>query len=575
MRAIRTTSSPLPGSAALAARGLTAIVVILCSIGLLSTPLGEYDDSLLLVGARLIRAGELPYLDFYTHYGPFGYTLLGFLTRLIQSPALALRIVEIGLLAGVAILAHLTMRRAAADPEHSEAAVPIVAVGLSAAALFPSYLALALVVAALAFFVSSRRSSGEVGRFLLSGTGGIALGLASLIRPAFAIYAGGALLLTEMCLVRFRSPVEWRRQTGLALFFASAAATATLLWVTLYREIPLQTAFDAAVLRPAELTAGGARYLEPDFLRGHPLTAVAAGAAIAGLNLIWAFATPSHRTKTRAVICMVGAGSLPFLLRYGLGPSEPLSSLGLLLFPLPVLLAFSERQVLRENADLASAAAFGISAAAFGHYFWSRADAPHLLPSLVLASCGAALVWRRFRWLGRLAVVSLFLASYHVAARNWHLPLLPIVRLFTVDTADSARTPGFGYTRIPLDAARAVLLADQNADPRSRFVAVASSHVFSQGSPVVLFLISTRLPYTKWFQYDPGLQSSARIQKEMERELLASGSLTAVVWRAERFRYDQRRMVRGAKSSLDDLIRRLYPRTIGRFGDYEVRARAP
>src|SRR5262249_20227464 len=41
--------------------------------GLLWLPLGLYDEPLLVAGGRIARAGGLPYLDFYTHYGPLGY----------------------------------------------------------------------------------------------------------------------------------------------------------------------------------------------------------------------------------------------------------------------------------------------------------------------------------------------------------------------------------------------------------------------------------------------------------------------------------------------------------------------
>jgi hypothetical protein len=58
----------------------------------------------------------------------------------------------------------------------------------------------------------------------------------------------------------------------------------------------------------------------------------------------------------------------------------------------------------------------------------------------------------------------------------------------------------------------------------------------------------------------------------MKREILDSGSRTAVVWRADRFLFDRRRAPL-ARSELDAFFDRLYPRVIGRFGDFEVRER--
>jgi hypothetical protein len=577
---IQTTSIPRSENAVLAARVLTAALVVLSSIALFSIPLGEYDDSLVLVGARLISAGELPYLDFYTHYGPFGYTLVGLLIRLTRSPALALRLAESGLLAGLAILTHTTVRRAARDPARSESTVPFAVMVFSAAALFPSFPGLAFAAAALDFFILGLRSPSRSRGDILTVTGGISLSVAALIRPAFAAYVAGALLVIS--LFRLRSPIDRRWLIKIALFFATALMTAALLWSLLYQRIPIRTALDAVVLSPAHLTSGGDRYLEPDFLRRGAAAAIAAGVAIAGISLVWGFAIPSRLARTRTTVCMLVMGLLPFLLRYCVGPGGPLPFLGLLLFPLPVLLVFSERRSLREDADLAFAAAFGVSAAAFGHYFWIRADAPHLLPFLAVGSCGAALISGRLRLFGSLAVLVLFLAGYDIAARNWHLPLLPIARLFeakdvraTGGSSSPTARPRFGCQEVPEDAARAVSLADKGAASESRFVAVASSHVSTQGNPVLLFVLSSRLPYTKWFQYDPDLQSSARIQREMERELLASGSRTAVVWRADRFVFDRRTIPTDETSSFDEFFNRLYPVSIGRFGDYEVRSRSP
>jgi hypothetical protein len=121
----------------------------------------------------------------------------------------------------------------------------------------------------------------------------------------------------------------------------------------------------------------------------------------------------------------------------------------------------------------------------------------------------------------------------------------------------------------------AVAYADSQAEPNSHFVAVGSSQAWSSADPILLFLISSRLPYTRWFQYDPGLQSSAAVQEEMTRELEASGSRTAVVWRADQYLVDWESPSLEARSPFDDSFDRLYPITAAKFGDYEVRVRAP
>ncbi len=125
---------------------------------------------------------------------------------------------------------------------------------------------------------------------------------------------------------------------------------------------------------------------------------------------------------------------------------------------------------------------------------------------------------------------------------------------------------------VEADAAQAVALADQDAAPSSRFVAVASSQAVTDQDPVLLFLLSSRLPYTRWFQYDPGLQSSPRIQQEMIEELTRSQSRTAVVWRAEAWMLE----LPGRPlppTPFDEAFDRLYPVVVARVGLYEVRRR--
>jgi hypothetical protein len=90
---------------------------------------------------------------------------------------------------------------------------------------------------------------------------------------------------------------------------------------------------------------------------------------------------------------------------------------------------------------------------------------------------------------------------------------------------------------------------------------------------VYLFLLSRRLPYTRWFQYDPGLQSSPAVQEQMIGELTTSESAAAVVWRSEAFAYDESAANPAGRSAFDDEADRLYGRVVGRFGNYEVRVR--
>jgi hypothetical protein len=211
-----------------------------------------------------------------------------------------------------------------------------------------------------------------------------------------------------------------------------------------------------------------------------------------------------------------------------------------------------------------------MTSAAFGHYFWARADSYHLVPLLALALAGALLPLAQLQARGRLAVLGLFLVVYVLAVRPF---LLPGAILLKRGVASSLLP--WRCTVFRSDALTAVNFADRQSDSGSRFVAVGSSQAWSSANPIDLFLISSRLPYTRWFAYDPDLQTSPAVQKEMERDLEASGSRAAVVWRAEQYRFEQQRADLTARAPFDDRFDRLYPITAARFGNYEVRFRAP
>jgi hypothetical protein len=242
----------------------------------------------------------------------------------------------------------------------------------------------------------------------------------------------------------------------------------------------------------------------------------------------------------------------------------------LTLFVLTCFVVFSARNALQESAPLRASATFGLAAGAFGHYFWARADSAHLLPFLTLALMGGTLLLASLRTPGRAGVLGLFLFTWVSAVPSLFFPAAMLL-----NRSVAASLWPWRCTLVWADAKMAVAYADSRAEPNSRFVAVGSSQAWSSANPILLFLMSSRLPYTRWFQYDPGLQSSAAIQKEMERELEASGSRTAVVWRADQYLADWEGPSLKARAPFDDFFDRLYPITAAKFGDHEVRVRAP
>src|SRR5262249_26900194 len=175
--------------------------------------------------------------------------------------------------------------------------------------------------------------------------------------------------------------------------------------------------------------------------------------------------------------------------------------------------------------SLRAAALLSVCATAFGHYFWSRPDVQHLYPLLGLAAMSAAVASEGFVLRTRVLAVAAVVLAFFPIDPGPGFPGANLARGGFASIRENPARPGARLTttwpagEVPSPPVEAVRLADRLADRGSRFVAYGSDQSWTPGDPVYLFLLSSRLPYTRWFQYDPGLQSSAPIQQEMIREL--------------------------------------------------------
>ena len=265
MDPIRADEAPPARSAAqrvkagsLVPRFLTALVLAASALGLLSVPVNVYDDSLMLLGARLVAGGKTPYIDFYTHYGPLGYTILAFLVRLFGNPGLALRMGAILLLAGMAILCHALFRSLQPESPLREYPVPFLIAAVSAVAIQADFLGFAFATAVVVLFLLARSAPEGLRATALNVAAGAVLGAGVLIRPAFGAYCAGTLLFLETA-GRPRFGGSRNSLAALAVFFGSAACFALFLWACLYRGISLPVAFNATIVTPARLVGAGGR----------------------------------------------------------------------------------------------------------------------------------------------------------------------------------------------------------------------------------------------------------------------------------------------------------------------------
>ncbi|HEY1250388.1 MAG TPA: hypothetical protein VGH97_04315 [Thermoanaerobaculia bacterium] len=566
--------------------GAALAVVLLASVlGLLCTRIGDYDDGILLLGARLVLAGKLPYRDFYAHYGPFGFSLQALFSGILRNPPVALRMGESIALVLLGVAGFVAgRRRAGAVGAWSAAAYALV---LSAAASLASFYGVALCLAALGAFAMAssagfpgdgERAAPEAAATRWAAVSGVFLALAVLTRPAFAAYSAVALAGLGLAAGTRRD-----RARLLPILAVSCAATLVAAWLILYRDLSPIQAFDATVLFPRRLLEGGLRYREASFLRAPLPVAFLLATLHAALPLLWTLGLPSRRGRLVGAAAILASGALPLWLRVSTRPERDGVLVAAGAIAIALVLIARERRALRENAALRVAALFGLAAAASEHYLWARADRPHFLPLLVIAAAGAAAVSVVVRPAARALLLGLFAFVCGTFLRS------PVSVLFPAESLSQGgltsvrqrwRAPHASWKSvwpcgdIAADAHDAVAFADRHADPGSLFVAVASNQSFADQDPILLFLLSARLPYTRWYQYDTGVQDTAAVQRQMLEELESSGSRTAVVWSIEG--YGARGPEAGGRprTPFDEAFDRLYPVRGPRFGLYETRLRA-
>jgi hypothetical protein len=567
--------TPTPSARSLVPAVLIAAIFLLSVVALFQIRVDIYDESALLLGARLVRGGHLPYLDFYTHYGPLGYTLIAAGSQISRNPGFALRMVQAAFLAAT-ILLLLSMTRKKPNSVVAPLGPGGVAFGAFAAAnVFRSaaFLGFAFSLAALAMVVLSRAVASATAARFTAAAGGVALVCAGLVRPVFAAYAGVAIVAISIA----EKSSTGRNRSNLCrmLLFAGAATVALpVVWTALYSRIPPTVAFRASVLDPGRLIGGGERFLNPRFLlsaTGTGLVAVSAVAAaglVAAASACWILAARS--SSTRALTALAGVAAIlgtAYLERTG-DPALGTALLASVELLIALVAVFCMRREIAESAPIAAGAVFGVAAAAFGHYFWTRCDRAHLAPIVALAAIGTAFVWRRIGTARRILVAAVF------AAIALLFPQLPLRAAGLVARGASAWSFPWPAATVPRDAVAAVRFADEHSDAKSQFVAVASTHALTSADPVLLFLLSSRRPYTRWYTYDPGVQSSPAVQEQMARDLADSGSKAAIVWNARIYVFEPRLADLSRRTPFDEAFDRLYPIPAARFGEYEVRFRA-
>ncbi|HKF43983.1 MAG TPA: hypothetical protein VKG01_12835, partial [Thermoanaerobaculia bacterium] len=292
--------------------GLILLAIALLSVlGLLQIRVSAYDDSSLLLGARLLRNGQLPYVDFYTPYGPLGYSLVATALSLNNNFGLALRAFQ-GILLVASIAFLLWMGRK--GPSGSLGLLGGGGVALSAFLMTnvfwqPPFLGFTFCLASLAMVCLSRAAPSRALANLAAGGGGVALACAVLIRPVFAGYALLGIVAVELA-GRGRPNREPGDAGRPALFLVALLLSLPLIWILLYPRVSPAAAIEASILIPSRVFSGGQRGLDPGHLLPVSSSALAAWlgplmAAVVAMTLA-SFVIAARRAAARALVPATG-----------------------------------------------------------------------------------------------------------------------------------------------------------------------------------------------------------------------------------------------------------------------------
>lgn len=190
------------------------LLAVLLGVVTLDWPAGTLDEMILVVYPERMMAGDLPYRDFFTAYGPAQWWLLQGVYSLTEPSVLTARVVGIAVHAALVLAVYrLVLPRGRVLASTGGAIAAFLLLGLGAAP-YAWLLCVALCVAHVALV-----AEGDSRRVAL---GGVLAGLAIAVRPDVAPLA----LLPTV-------PLLWQRLAPARWWATGVAAGLTPLWVGL------------------------------------------------------------------------------------------------------------------------------------------------------------------------------------------------------------------------------------------------------------------------------------------------------------------------------------------------------
>jgi hypothetical protein len=488
---------------------LLSWVALVCLTLCMDRTVGVFDEGLILFGATRVLDGAVPHRDFLTLYGPGQFYVLAGLFKLFGVSVLVERAWDTAVRWCCVVLVMIVVRQAAPRWLAVLAAIAsLVWLASFGAYGFPVFPALAAALAGLAFLVPALARGGPASRLTAAG---ICAGIGMLFRYDIGIATFGS----ECAILAF---------SGWALCDSGTSCFRTVL-----RSIGWFGAGFAVVVVPVAIAYADGGVI-PDLI--FQVITYPARFYVKTRSLPFPGLWPPVPLIREAVylplvVCVAAVPTLILLARYapdnrsasddtGPLPSAqaimPWSLLGLV----DLTLVFFGKGVVRASIDhmamalITSIALTGVLArpvpgrGPLGRFMVMVAVAATCMLTLLIWREDLPSALSNVAWAGDPA-------SWQLAANG-----MPPASGSCRAPADLQRIACFAISPDTIETVRYVRQRTSADDPV--FVGLSRhDRIFVNG--VLLYFVMNRRPATKWYEFDPGLQTSAPIQQEMVGEL--------------------------------------------------------
>lgn len=531
---------------------LVLCVSILLQLAAYDPLINPYDEGLILVGAELVLTGNLPYLDFWTMYGPASFYLTAWFMSVFGPADLVVRITGVLAKAAIVCLSYAIVVRYV--PRSYALGSSLIILGMLIAVrhdAFPVFPALALALAAI---ILAARGLRRKPPFLLAA--GICSGLVTTFRHDLGAYSAVAIGLAVLfsvlseCKRLGRGAAARKFLVRIGYYAAGVCLVIVPVATLLMTTVPLSDLYESLIYMPSSvypavraLPFPGLYDLQQSLSGSGDLAAFAV--YVPFLVVPWIFAVlildarrdevlatrpTTHGADDALLILLVALTCLLFTLK-GLVRVSSIHMIQSIVLAVPLLVIGSTRL----SRQLAARVL--------------------LLPPLI----AGALLATRLAMDGVGFVASGLAGAMRPPDGLLHRCMHPeLARLRCVSAEENY-----------LLAARYVI---ENTGSDDLIYVGTGRHDKVFANAIAIYFMSGRLPVTKWYEVHPGVQTQARVQQQMIAEMVSKPPRLVLLdsrWDGAE-EPNQSRFSSGV-TLLDDYIRANFT-DVARFGTIRVLA---